>query len=392
MRSALADAGDELPPPGPLALAGMVDRADPHPTRAAPSRSSRLFDQDAADAPTVAETQPLPAFVLEQPASEPPAEKPPRTHDAGGAGMQRRLVPFVVGLVLLVTVAIATAALARVTGATPISVPTLIGMAQQEAINEAQARGLDASVGDSRASPDPPGRVIAQSPEQGTLTTGRHIELTVSSGPAPIEVPNIVSKQWKDAKAILTGAHWLYQTKREYNETIDKDVVLRVSPSPGLPVSPDTSLTVFISDGHTPVPVPDESGKTYDDAKADLEAKHFTVPAAVEDFSDSVDKGDVIATDPQAGKPAPYGSAVTVHVSKGPDLVTVPNLGNLTPDEASAAVEKKGLNLKIRGGNYRSGDKVSAQSPRPGAKVKRGSDVEVTFRKNGCIFEDFFCV
>jgi beta-lactam-binding protein with PASTA domain/tRNA A-37 threonylcarbamoyl transferase component Bud32 len=390
MRAALADAADELPPPGPLTLAGMVDRADPHPTRAAPAGRSRLFDQDAADAPTDAVTRPLPLpeFVLEPPA---PPEKPPRyNEDTGGTGMQRRLVPFVVGIILLVTVAIATAALARVSGATPISVPTLIGMTQQDAINAAQTRGLVASVGEPRASPDPPGRVIAQSPEQGTLTTGRHIELTVSSGPAPIEVPSIVGKQWKDAKAILTGARWLYETRREYNETIDKDVVLRVSPSPGLPVSPDTSLTVFISDGHAPVPVPDESGKTYDDAKADLEAKHFTVPPAVEDFDNDVAKGDVIGTDPEAGRPAPYGSAVTVHVSKGPDLVAVPNLVNLTRQAASNALEQKGLTLKVRG-KYRGGDLVSSQDPCPGKKVKRGSEVTVTFRRDGSIFGNLLC-
>src|SRR5438552_13335925 len=50
MRQAIADAADALPPPGPLALAGMLDRSDPHPTRAATDRSTaRLFDQDAAE-------------------------------------------------------------------------------------------------------------------------------------------------------------------------------------------------------------------------------------------------------------------------------------------------------------------------------------------------------
>ncbi len=48
MRQAISDAADALPPPGPLTLAGMVDRADPHPTTAAPVRAAPLFDQDAA--------------------------------------------------------------------------------------------------------------------------------------------------------------------------------------------------------------------------------------------------------------------------------------------------------------------------------------------------------
>ena len=49
MRQALADVGDALPPPGPLVLAGMVDHADPHPTRVAAPASPPLFDQDAAE-------------------------------------------------------------------------------------------------------------------------------------------------------------------------------------------------------------------------------------------------------------------------------------------------------------------------------------------------------
>jgi eukaryotic-like serine/threonine-protein kinase len=299
-------------------------------------------------------------------------------------------VPFVVGLVLLVTVAIATAALARVSGATPISVPTLIGMAQQDAINAAQGRGLTATVGPSRASPDPPGRVIAQSPEQGTLTTGRRVKLTVSSGPALIEVPNVVNKVWQDAKATLTGANWLYTVTRETSETVDKDVVLRVSPAPGQPVSPDTKLAVVLSDGHAPVTVPDESGKTYAEARTDLEAKHFTVPAAVEDFDDTVKNGDVIGTDPQAGKPAPYGSPVTVHVSKGPDLVDAPNLFNLTAKEASRAADQAGLTLNVSG-KYRDGYLVSSQDPCPGKQAKRGSAIKVKFSRTGSIFGDLTC-
>ncbi|HWS46861.1 MAG TPA: serine/threonine-protein kinase, partial [Acidimicrobiia bacterium] len=49
MRQAIADAAEALPPPGPLLLAGMIDRADPHPTRAVPDRTAPLFDQDAIE-------------------------------------------------------------------------------------------------------------------------------------------------------------------------------------------------------------------------------------------------------------------------------------------------------------------------------------------------------
>src|SRR5689334_23744430 len=46
MRAALSDAADALPRPAPLALAGMRDSADPHPTMAQTQPTARLFDQD----------------------------------------------------------------------------------------------------------------------------------------------------------------------------------------------------------------------------------------------------------------------------------------------------------------------------------------------------------
>ena len=55
-----------------------------------------------------------------------------------------------------------------------------------------------------------------------------------------------------------------------------------------------------MSDGPAPVPVPDVSGKTFDEASQQLTAAGFTVSRA-DDFSDTVDKDKVIGTDPAGG-------------------------------------------------------------------------------------------
>src|SRR4051812_6969052 len=98
MRQAIVDAADALPPPGPLLLAGMVDRADPHPTRAAPVNTAPLFDQDAVEArPDAIRVQPDP--------------DPDRRRVTPG---ERRLVPWIVSVVLILTAGLAFAALAQV--------------------------------------------------------------------------------------------------------------------------------------------------------------------------------------------------------------------------------------------------------------------------------------
>src|SRR4051812_24589412 len=141
MRQAIVDAADALPPPGPLLLAGMVDRADPHPTRAAPVNTAPLFDQDAAET--------LPDDIRVQP-------DPDRRRATPG---ERRLVPWIVSIVLILTAGLAFAVLAQVSSAKAYAVPGLRGLTAQQAVAAARAQGLTASVGSTRAAPDPKGTV-----------------------------------------------------------------------------------------------------------------------------------------------------------------------------------------------------------------------------------------
>ena len=136
MRQAIADAADTLPPPGPLLLAGMVDRADPHPTRAAPERTAPLFDQDATE---VVRSRELTI------AAEPIRNR----RDTG----ERRLVPWIVAIVLIVTVGLAAAALAQVSSAKPVSIPGLRGLSIAQATKIARTAGLDVTVGAPKPHP-----------------------------------------------------------------------------------------------------------------------------------------------------------------------------------------------------------------------------------------------
>src|SRR5689334_11821184 len=118
MRQALADVGETLPPPGPLVLAGMVDHADPHPTRVAAPASASLFDQDAADG-GAEPTRAAPRIV--------DAPRRPKIPEP------RRLVPYVVAVVIIAVVALAASAFARVGGAATISTPGFIGRTSDQA-------------------------------------------------------------------------------------------------------------------------------------------------------------------------------------------------------------------------------------------------------------------
>jgi beta-lactam-binding protein with PASTA domain/tRNA A-37 threonylcarbamoyl transferase component Bud32 len=378
MRAALSDAAESLPPPAPLQLAGMADRVDPHPTRAVPAKPAkeptkpvpavtkpppRLFDQDTAE--IVVEPEPAPTIEV----------VPPRKLVPG----QRRLVPFVVGFVVLVVVVIATAAFAHVSGATPIPVHSYVGLSVQNATNAAHQDGLTSVGTRSRAAPDPPGTVVDQSPKPGAFSSSRRVTLIVSTGPPNVNVPSVVGQRWSDVEKQFKKDGWLYSTQFPYNETVAKGFIVNVQPDPGKSVSPDTPLVVIVSAGHAPVKVPDVSGLKYSDAKQALEALHFVVPAEVDDFDSTVPRGKVIRTDPAHDTQQPYGSTVTIHVSKGPELIAVPDLKGDTLSQAAAALHKVGLNVGTTEGWQSDRDTVVGQTPKRNQKVPRGGEVDLRF-------------
>jgi len=373
LRQAISDAAEMLPPPGPLALAGMIDRADPHPTRAAPSQTAPFFDQDAADAGNGARA----ASTL--------AVSPVRTKRDRVPG-ERRLVPWIVGLVLILTAGFAAAALAQVGSAKTLAVPGLAGFTSSDAKTAAKNAGFAVKVGDQRPAPDPKGTVIAQSPSSGSFTGGRTITLVLSSGPPPVAVPAVMNKSWADAKTALADAGLIYpaQPATQYSASVAKGNVLSVTPNPGQPVAPDTQVKVVLSAGHAPVPIPDVSGMSYPDAVRRLEAAHFTVQRGDDQFSSTMKRGKVAATDPPIGNSAPYGSTVVVHVSKGPDLVVVPDVTFETIEQATADLADAGLEVG-NVSNYRPGGIVRTQDPEGGVgnKVPRGSQVDLVLNPRG---------
>ena len=253
MRQALADVGDALPPPGALVLAGMVDQADPHPTRVAAAASSPLFDQDAAEIMLV-----------------PPVKLPVRRK------AQRRLVPFVVAAVLLATVAFAAFAFARVSGAAAITVPGLVGRTQKAAEAAAKHDGLRIATVGRQPSSDPVGVVVSQSPPAGTFTSARRVSLILSSGPPRVPVPEMVGRHWSDVKTQLDAIGLFYGTPAaEYSNKYAFGDVVSVKPEAGSRVAPDAPLTIVVSKGKPPVPVPDFVGKTYKEAADALRALHL---------------------------------------------------------------------------------------------------------------------
>ncbi|WP_330329999.1 Stk1 family PASTA domain-containing Ser/Thr kinase [Streptomyces sp. NBC_00536] len=98
----------------------------------------------------------------------------------------------------------------------------------------------------------------------------------------------------------------------------------------------------YISSGQF-TQVPHLLGKTEEQARDQLSAAGLGVKGVDRKFSDTFERGTVMNSDPESGKRIRGNGAVTLVISRGPQVVLVPNLKGKPLDAAKGELTKAGL-------------------------------------------------
>ncbi len=203
--------------------------------------------------------------------------------------------------------------------------------------------------------------------------------LVVSTGPAPVAIPEIVGKPWATAQKQLDAVGFDYSTSSVFSDTIPSGNVISVDPPVGKKVAPDAQMAVVVSKGHAPVGIPDLTGKSLKDASDALRALGFKPVKGLDVFNNDVPAKGVVKTSPAANTDAAFGSQVTITLSRGPILTTVPHLKGLTLSEAQGRLDDAHLEFSIHG-SVRGNQVVVDQTPAAGSRVPlETTTVELTF-------------
>ena len=255
-------------------------------------------------------------------------------------------------------------------------VPDVTGATVDAARSQLADAGFVVTLADGRYTNDVPAdHVIRVTPPPGTvLKKGDAVTLVPSLGPPPVDVPTIQGKTLEKARTLVEKAGLtLAVSDRRYDDTVPADVVISQSPASGqLPQG--EAVQVVVSQGPPPQPVPHVVGKTKDVAAARLTDAGFQV-SVTEAFSSSVVRGRVISVSPDQGVRAPYGSTVTLTVSKGPETFSAPDFGGLSRTAAQSLADEYGLVLSFATVPGTSGGIVYSQSPGVGTVVRYGDTI-----------------
>jgi serine/threonine-protein kinase len=262
-------------------------------------------------------------------------------------------------------------------GVGKISVPSLVGMSQNEAKEALSNIGLLSEVVEEVFSEDiAQGKVIASSPGGGgRISPAGTVGLVLSKGQERIEIP-VISNLTPDVATQKISALGL--TIGDINEVFDMKVesgfVIGTDPKSGEKVKRNSVVNIVVSKGVEKIALISYVGKGGDEALSELTNSGFDVKVVYK-FSDKVFKGQVVSQSPEISDAIGLGSKIELVLSKGPEFVFVPNVLGKNKNDASLDLENLGLKVVTKGTG-----KVNNISPAIGTKVKQGAVITLTLR------------
>ncbi len=296
--------------------------------------------------------------------SRPRREKPPRP-----ARRWRKVLVPLFAVMLLAGVGTGVAISRR----TPTHVvPDLTGMTQANAQKSLKENNFGLIADETEFNDAvPTGAIIRQTPLPGEVRKEKQtITVVLSKGLKPIDVPDLSGLSLETAIAKLEGAGLRSSNPPQFrvDEIVEAGHIVGWNPRNA--VAPESLITLVVSSGPAAVALPRVRGLKPEAAIKLLPAG--VTATLIEIFSDTK-SGLVSGSDPKSATLVRSGDVVKIFVSKGPELVTVPNVINRLPADAAAAIRAAGLSI---GDTFGPVDQpILHTRPLRNTKAKRGTKV-----------------
>ncbi|MGK5697049.1 Stk1 family PASTA domain-containing Ser/Thr kinase [Streptomyces sp. URMC 128] len=263
-------------------------------------------------------------------------------------------------------------------------VPRLLSKTEEQARKQLEEADLEVGkVSHAHSDTVKRGTIIATSPEPGArIRVNDSVSFTVSDGPETVRVPALEGQRLDKARSLLQeeGLEPGMVT-REFSEDVPRGSVISARPADGTKVRAGSAVALVVSKG-SPIDIPDVTGDDLADARAELTDAGLKVKVATERVTSSeFDKGQVARQSPNPGGRAAEGDTVTLTVSKGPEMIEVPDVVGDSVDDATRELKGAGFQVEEdRGLLGLFGDTVKDQSVKGGETAPKGSTITIKIR------------
>ena len=255
-------------------------------------------------------------------------------YDRGGrgGGGARRWVPWILGLVLVIGVVAGVAYYLLAGGGKTYAVPLVNNEPVATAQTQIKAAHLRSTVIDQASANVNKGLVIKSSPAEGNnVAANTLVTLYVSTGAAPVAVPNVEGKQQSAAETTLQNDGFAVVIQPDTTSTEPAGTVVSQDPIGGTTVAPGSKVTLSVSGAAS---VPNVVGLSQASATTSLQSAGFKVNVETVAGQNGTAAGDVWQQNPTANSTAAPGSSVTILVQ--PQLATTTPTPSVTPSSTAS--------------------------------------------------------
>jgi serine/threonine-protein kinase len=257
--------------------------------------------------------------------------------------------------------------------------PSVISLSEAAAKTKITKAGLKFKLGTAEYSERAAGSVLATDPKPGDrIGKGGTVVVVLSRGPELHQVPASHGKTLTEVQSLLDSAKLkMGSVLTKFSDTVPDGQVIRTDPAAGTEQRPDSAVDVYVSKGREPLAIPDWTGKSAKAAKAALIGLGFAV-STTQDYNDTVPVGHVITQTPNSGT-GYRTDVISLIVSEGPMMVTVPNVKGKSTDDATQALMDAGFGvIVLHSSLYVHAGVVVSSDPAQGTLAPHGSTVSIT--------------
>lgn len=226
------------------------------------------------------------------------------------------------------------------------AVPSIQGRDHDAAVAALEAADLTVTTADVYSDDVPRARPIDTDPPAGSrIVRGDEVVLRISAGRPRVPAIDAARDADEYTRALEERTLSVADRRGRHDDEIRRGRVIEVIPPAGTELRVGAAVTLVVSDGSRPIPVPDVRGLSVDEARELLKSVGFPVANGTTKRFDEIPGGRVVGTEPAAGRELSTESPVTLVVSTA---VEVPDVRGESPERASERLTEAGL-VPVRG-------------------------------------------
>ena len=258
------------------------------------------------------------------------------------------------------------------------AIPDLTGRSVEAAIEALTPLEITIEQAEESSGSVPVGSVTRTDPAAGSrVFKASVVTIYISTGPKQLRVPDVESLSLDQARKLVSDSGFVAGSAKNFFGELPAGQALGLSATQGSILNEGSVLDILISLG----PLPEVAGLSAEQARTALTGIAIELEE-LEVFNNDVAAGTVVGL-VFSQNPLPENGLATLEISKGPEIVVMPNVVGETIAAAKALLENLGL-LVVVDTNQLSSNfgiaKVKRQTPEAQTQIRVGDSVTIISR------------